>query len=198
MKRFFDTEREAFEKASPMDRVHADAPPFLVIHGDLDTLAPVEDCRHFVEQLRAVSASPVVYAEMKGAQHAFEIFPSYRTARVIEGVERFLTTLWHHDTQRRGGDDHRKKPSSKRRSPTDHGADVRRGLVGEVDAAIGNRLGHLVGEHVAHQVEVAGHVVVRREPLGVALEVHELLGDEHELAGGVGRRTPAAGRAAAS
>jgi hypothetical protein len=31
---------------------------------------------------------------MHGAQHAFEVFPSVRTARVIEGVERFLTTLW--------------------------------------------------------------------------------------------------------
>jgi hypothetical protein len=30
---------------------------------------------------------------MKGAQHAFDIFPSYRTARVIEGVERFLTSV---------------------------------------------------------------------------------------------------------
>ena len=31
---------------------------------------------------------------MHGAQHAFDVFPSARTARVIEGVERFLSTLW--------------------------------------------------------------------------------------------------------
>ena len=31
---------------------------------------------------------------MQGAQHAFEIFPSVRAAKVIEGVERFLTTIW--------------------------------------------------------------------------------------------------------
>jgi acetyl esterase/lipase len=74
--------------------VDADAPPFFVIHGDMDTLAPVEDARRFVERLRAVSKQPVVYAEMQGAQHAFEVFPSARTARVIEGVERFLSTLW--------------------------------------------------------------------------------------------------------
>ena len=30
---------------------------------------------------------------MAGAQHAFEIFPSYRAARVIEGVERFLHSV---------------------------------------------------------------------------------------------------------
>lgn len=94
MKAFVDEEPEKYRDASPLHRVHAGAPPFLVIHGDRDTLAPVEDARAFVERLRAVSAQPVVYAEMKGAQHAFEIFPSVRAARVIEGVERFLTTMW--------------------------------------------------------------------------------------------------------
>ena len=30
---------------------------------------------------------------MLGAQHAFDVFPSFRTAAVIEGVERFLTSV---------------------------------------------------------------------------------------------------------
>ncbi|MFZ6002592.1 MAG: alpha/beta hydrolase [Actinomycetota bacterium] len=94
MKAFLEEDPHKFRDASPVHHVHAGAPPFLVIHGDRDTLAPVEDARAFVERLRAVSAQPVVYAEMQGAQHAFEIFPSVRAARVIEGVERFLTTLW--------------------------------------------------------------------------------------------------------
>jgi acetyl esterase/lipase len=94
MKAFVDEEPERFVEASPIHHVDADAPPFFVIHGDMDTLAPVEDARRFVERLRAVSKQPVVYAEMQGAQHAFEVFPSARTARVIEGVERFLSTLW--------------------------------------------------------------------------------------------------------
>ncbi|MCB1014080.1 MAG: prolyl oligopeptidase family serine peptidase, partial [Acidimicrobiales bacterium] len=83
-------EPEKFAKASPIDRVRADAPPFFVIHGDRDTLAPLADARLFVERLRAVSTQPVVYAELRGAQHAFDIFVSPRTAPVIEGVERFL------------------------------------------------------------------------------------------------------------
>lgn len=94
MQAFVADEREKFEEASPLRHIHADAPPFFVIHGDRDTLAPVEDARTFVERLRAVSGSPVLYGEMHGAQHAFEIFPSPRAARVIEGVERFLSTLW--------------------------------------------------------------------------------------------------------
>jgi acetyl esterase/lipase len=94
MKAFVDEEPERYELASPIHHLHADAPPFLVVHGDHDTLAPVADARTFVERLRAVSNQLVAYAEMKGAQHAFEVFPSARTAKVIEGVERFLSTLW--------------------------------------------------------------------------------------------------------
>ena len=70
----FDDDPDAFRKASPMDLVRADAPPFFVIHGSLDTLVPVEDARHFVELLREASDSPVLYAEMQGAEHAFDVF----------------------------------------------------------------------------------------------------------------------------
>lgn len=84
---------DAFAAYSPLDQVRADAPPFFVIHGSIDTLAPVEDARDFVQRLEAVSEAPVLYAEMQGAQHAFEIFPSYRAARVIEAVERFLHSV---------------------------------------------------------------------------------------------------------
>ena len=94
MKAFLADEPEKFRDTSPIHHLRADAPPFFVVHGDKDTLAPVEDARTFVEQLRSVSGEPVLYGEMQGAQHAFEVFPSVRTARVIEGVERFLSTLW--------------------------------------------------------------------------------------------------------
>jgi len=80
----------AFAAYSPIDQIRPDAPPMLAIHGSLDTLAPVDDAREFVRRLRETSRNPVLYAELAGAQHAFEIFPSYRAARVIEGVERFL------------------------------------------------------------------------------------------------------------
>jgi acetyl esterase/lipase len=84
---------EAYARASPEHWIREDAPPFLVVHGDLDTLVPVAQARSFTERLRQTSAAPVLYAEMKGAQHAFDIFPSYRAARVIEGTERFLTSV---------------------------------------------------------------------------------------------------------
>jgi hypothetical protein len=46
--------------------------------------------RLFVGALRWTSKSPVAYAEIPGAQHAFEIFHSLRTRHVIDGVDRFL------------------------------------------------------------------------------------------------------------
>ena len=84
------TARAAWDKASPIARVHADAPPFLVIHGTHDSLAFVEDTRHFVSALRKVSRQPVVYAELPGAQHAFDVFHSTRSAYAVEAVTRFV------------------------------------------------------------------------------------------------------------
>lgn len=79
-----------FEKASPLARVNADAPPFLVIHGSTDSLVEVAQARAFVEALRGVSRQPVAYAELPGTQHAFDVFPSIRSAHVVRGVDHFL------------------------------------------------------------------------------------------------------------
>jgi acetyl esterase/lipase len=84
---------DRFRAASPVHRVHAGAPPMFVVHGEHDSLIPVEEARRFVAALRAVSREPVLYAEMKGGQHAFDIVPSWRTVPVIEAIERFLRTV---------------------------------------------------------------------------------------------------------
>jgi acetyl esterase/lipase len=84
---------EQWEQASPISHVHADAPPFFVIHGERDSLVPVADARAFVKALRERSKSPVAYAELPGAQHAFELFPSVRTLRTNQAVARFLAVL---------------------------------------------------------------------------------------------------------
>jgi acetyl esterase/lipase len=88
-----DAEPEAWAAASPLDQVHADAPPFLVIHGDLDVLAPVEDARDFVQRLEGVSKEPVYYLELHGAQHAFETFASVRANAVVQAAARFLAAV---------------------------------------------------------------------------------------------------------
>lgn len=92
-KRPFDGADGIYRDASPIHRIHAEAPPFLVIHGDRDTLVPVGDARDFVEQLRGVSRERVSYVELPGAEHAFDLWPSERTARIAEAIGRFLTAV---------------------------------------------------------------------------------------------------------
>ncbi len=90
MKAFRDEEPGKFRRASPIERIHPDAPPFFVIHGDRDTLAPVEEARYFAAKLGKVSKSRVFYAELGGAQHAFDLFCSPRTSHMLVAVLKFL------------------------------------------------------------------------------------------------------------
>jgi acetyl esterase/lipase len=81
---------DVFRNASPTYRVRAEAPPFFVLQGTNDTLVPVETARRFVERLRAVSRSPVAYAELPLAQHAFDVLASLRCQATTSAVGDFL------------------------------------------------------------------------------------------------------------
>ncbi len=89
-KRTLADDPAVFGDASPLCRVNAHAPPFFVIHGTNDTLVPVAEARGFVAALRAVSKSPVLYAELPYTQHAFDVLPSVRSAHAVAAVVRFL------------------------------------------------------------------------------------------------------------
>ena len=71
-----------------------------MLHGKHDTLVPVDQARLFVEKLRRISKRTVVYAELPGAQHAFDVFPSIRSAHVVRAIDRYLH--WHWNTWRAG------------------------------------------------------------------------------------------------
>ena len=79
------------------------APPCFVVHGDQDTLVIVDDARGFVEQLRATSSNPVVYAELPGAQHGFDLFRSRRFDSVVDAIEAFAAWVASHEVGRHGG-----------------------------------------------------------------------------------------------
>ena len=75
--------------SSPHDYVNHAAPPFLVAHGDNDTIVIVEDAQRLVTELRRVSTCPVTYVELRGAHHVFDLLHSIRIHRLIDGIERF-------------------------------------------------------------------------------------------------------------
>lgn len=79
-------------ESSPLAHITPEAPPFLVAHGDLDPLVPVADARHFADRLRQTSAAPVVYVELRGGNHSFDLYHSVRFEAVVDAIEGF--TAW--------------------------------------------------------------------------------------------------------
>ncbi|MEM1112602.1 MAG: alpha/beta hydrolase [Pseudomonadota bacterium] len=86
--------RDRWDQGSPISHINPDAPPFFVIQGTHDTLVWVEEARKFVSELQAQATQPVAYAELPGAQHAFEIFHSIRTDHTVNAAADFLE--WSH------------------------------------------------------------------------------------------------------
>ena len=86
--------------SSPLAYVEGDAPPFFVAHGDHDTVVIVEDARAFVESLENASSQPVVYVELSGGQHSFDLFHSLRFEQVVDAIEAF--TAWVRSNRARG------------------------------------------------------------------------------------------------
>ncbi|KAF9949248.1 hypothetical protein BGZ72_008947 [Mortierella alpina] len=64
---------------SPLFRISEVAVPFLVIHGDLDVMSPVQSARAFVQEFRSKSKSSIDYLELTGGHHCFQMFSSPRT-----------------------------------------------------------------------------------------------------------------------
>jgi acetyl esterase/lipase len=86
----FAEHRQVYLDASPITKVRADAPPFFVLHGEDDSIIPVQEGREFVAALKAVSDNPVVYAEIPHAQHAFDFFGSPHGHFTADAVQTFL------------------------------------------------------------------------------------------------------------
>jgi acetyl esterase/lipase len=84
---------EEYHAASPVFRVTKDAPPFLLIHGNNDTLAKVEESYALRDALKTVEGLEIGFAEIDGAQHAFDLMVSPRHLHVVNGIERFATAL---------------------------------------------------------------------------------------------------------
>jgi len=86
--------------SSPQAHVRADAPPFFIAHGDRDTLVLVDDARRFVDRVRSSSENPVVYAELPGAQHTFDLVHSLRFEAVVDAIEGFAAWVRARDARR--------------------------------------------------------------------------------------------------
>jgi acetyl esterase/lipase len=84
---------EVYAAASPIARIHEEAPPFLLIHGEQDTIIPVDEARKFDVALRAVSRNPVQYCEIPRAGHAFDLVDTSHARRCAVEVSSFLAEV---------------------------------------------------------------------------------------------------------
>ena len=89
----YSRHRHIYRAASPVARLHAQAPPLLIVHGSADTVIPVAQAHHFVERARATSRAPVGYLELPGAGHGFDMLDGSRTATATAAIRLFLNEI---------------------------------------------------------------------------------------------------------
>ncbi|QDP98969.1 alpha/beta hydrolase [Microlunatus elymi] len=75
----------------PQGFVRGETPPIFVAHGTNDGWGTVEGARDFVARLRRAGDNTVVYAELPGGQHSFDVFHSARFEAVVDGAEAFAS-----------------------------------------------------------------------------------------------------------
>ncbi|REK19892.1 MAG: alpha/beta hydrolase [Actinobacteria bacterium] len=80
---------DLYRLGSPIDLVHESAPPFCVLHGELDSVVLPAESVHFVDALRTVGAE-ARYHQVVGGQHGFDAFSSLRSRAVAQLVMAFL------------------------------------------------------------------------------------------------------------
>lgn len=91
---------ELWESACPINYLDQPLPPAMIIHGQIDSLVPLSTAQNFVAQLSAQSTNPVVYLELPGTEHSFDVPNSWRSQVVARGVHRFLEwSRSHHYSQ---------------------------------------------------------------------------------------------------
>ncbi len=101
---------DLYRLGSPIDQVSAESPPFMVIHGDFDSVVLAEESKHFVDAMRHAGAA-VAYREIVGAQHGFDAIGSLRTRAVSRMSAAWLQEIADNAEQRARGQT-RLKPES--------------------------------------------------------------------------------------
>jgi acetyl esterase/lipase len=95
-KRRFRDDPAAFHAAQPityLTKLGANTPPMLLIHGESDTLIPIEEAHRFHDRLVQAGAPRVHLCEMPHAVHAFELAPTVLSQRAGRVIRQFLDSL---------------------------------------------------------------------------------------------------------
>lgn len=84
---------DLYRRLSPAHRASANAPPFLLVHGDQDALVPLKESGRLHQALVLVGADVSLLVAV-GATHAFTVHPSPPAAQALQAILRhFEATL---------------------------------------------------------------------------------------------------------
>lgn len=72
---------DLYRLGSPLDQVHPGAPPFLVVHGEFDSIVLPEESKQFTRALNEAGVEASFF-EVLGAQHGFDAVASMRSRAV--------------------------------------------------------------------------------------------------------------------
>lgn len=86
-----DEQPDRYRAVSPIDLVHADSPPFLLVHGTRDTLVPPGEGEQFAAVLRD-AGRPVEWVPVHGAEHAFDALSSITSRTAAAVIRDWLAT----------------------------------------------------------------------------------------------------------
>jgi acetyl esterase/lipase len=84
-----EEDSKLWDRASPIAQVGSHTPPVFVLHGTHDSVIPMAEAAAFVDALRRVSAQPVAFAQVHGAQHGWDLFNTPWTGHTVNAVHGF-------------------------------------------------------------------------------------------------------------
>jgi acetyl esterase/lipase len=84
---------EFLKEHSPLYRIHADAVPLLVFHGDRDEFVPFAASQLFADAFREFKATESQFIRIPGGHHAYHLFSSPRSHYQAIGVELWLNHI---------------------------------------------------------------------------------------------------------
>jgi len=91
-KRYLD-DPELYRLSQPLTYLHPKVPPILLVHGENDSLIPIEEARNFLAHLQAAGVTRVHLCEIPLAPHAFELMPTPLHQRAVRIVRDFIRDL---------------------------------------------------------------------------------------------------------
>ena len=84
---------ERYKKITPANWISENSPPFLIIHGEADTLVSVEETKKFWKELKFKNVSSSGYLSLPLVEHGFDVFPTLTAQSINQLIEQYLKMI---------------------------------------------------------------------------------------------------------